>query len=473
LGGDPDELRARYALRISVSLLRDPQYGEVELLERALAGAASLDARLHWALSRRLIGALLAERRIDEALSVYDEASRVVTFPELDREEIERYRLAGSNGQVEQNVETGSLLFRLEADASVTGELLVSPSLRMPVDLDYEAHALSPGSSVKVERREAITPQRWVFRDAAGSVRASGTIWPAADRTVEVEIAIREPSLEPAPAATPVLEPGDGRRRLFVVVLDCGDWRLIQYLRARRELPQIEALLAEGYRAVLESSPAFTGAAMEALVWPTQQPRVSLLGLLQRMGLELGALASVGRNPLGFLAAVLPQRDSLFEVVGAGERVAANLLFSHGGIDAGRHAELQGPNGERRQLEFSHYARPLREDEWEGFSDFDWAPPHRRHLETIAAEFDATREIIENGDTDLLLMRIEALDLVTHVFFRSLLQVDQDDGVNPLLDTYRYIDSRLAEIRAALDARRAASGGPSAAGDETDAGGEL
>jgi hypothetical protein len=222
-------------------------------------------------------------------------------------------------------------------------------------------------------------------------------------------------------------------------------------MRARNELPLLNQLLTHGYRAVLESNPAFTAAAMEALVWPMRGRNVSFLGMLQRMGLEIGGLASVGTNPLGFLSAVLPESASLFETIGSGEHVAANMLFSHGGIDAGHHAQMLGPLGERRNLELSRSSRPLREDEVSRFPGIDMEPKERRRMETIAAEFDSAQQIIDGNEVDLLVLRIEPLDLLTHAFFRDLLGGEQDDGGSPLLAAYRYIDHRLAQIYARID----------------------
>ena len=38
-----------------------------------------------------------------------------------------------------------------------------------------------------------------------------------------------------------------------------------------------------------------------------------------------------------------------------------------------------------------------------------------------------------------------------HAFFGALVEGRQDDGESPLLEAYRYIDSRLAELHAAMD----------------------
>ena len=453
-GADPADLRARYALRMSVSHLRDPDKTAIALLEEALVDQASLqDAHLRWALFRRLIGTLIADARIEDALSLYDGALEFVAFPNLTREEIARATTPANSTDVGSENQRGRLLFRLGAKAQSAGTLLVSPVVDAPPDRDYEAFAIAPGHAVEVERARSYTPARWVFRDEQGRTRGSGMVWPVVGSQVEVEIVLR-PALEPLRdrrITEPALAP-DGRRRLFAIILDCADWRLTQYLRARGELPLLDHLLRHGYRAVLESNPAYTAAAMEALVWPMRGRSVSFFGLVQRMGLELAGLASVGENPLGFLSAILPESESLFERVGAGDRVAANMLFSHGGIDAGRHAQTIGPLGERRKLSLASAVRTLSNEELSRFPGIDMGPRQRRRMETIAAEFDSAAEIIRKGEVDLLVLRIEPLDLLTHAFFRDLLTGGQDDGKSPLLAAYRYIDARLAELYRSMDA---------------------
>ncbi len=451
-GADPIDLRARYALRVSVSHLRDPEKTDIELLEEALVDQAKLrDGHLRWALYRRLIGTLIADARIADALAVYDRAIEYVAFPNLGREEIERAALPELESAEAGGVPEGKLSFALSADANLRGTLLISPDSREPSDRDYEAHPIAPGERVTVERSRSFTPQRWVLRDDAGHTRGSGMVWPHPGHEVGVTVEPRPPTRgRETPIVGPVRE-GDGRQRVFTLVLDCADWRLIQYLRARGELPLLDRLLREGYRAVLLSRPAFTAAAMEALVWPDRGQEVSFVGLIHRMGLEIGGLASVGENPLGFLSSVLPESESLFERLGAGEHVVANMLFSHGGIDAGHHAQMLGPLGRERDLELPRSFRPLREEETARFPGIDMGGRQRRRMETIAAEFDSAEQIIAGGEVDLLVLRIEPLDLLTHAFFRDLLKGGQDDGRSPLLAAYRYIDLRLAGLYEQID----------------------
>jgi hypothetical protein len=451
-GADPIDLRARYALRVSVSHLRDPEKADIELLEEALVNQAQLgDAHLRWALYRRLIGTLIADARIDDALAVYDEAVNHVEFPNLGREEIARAALPELTATGEQEAASGVIEFRLDTDDAWSGSLLVSPDPREAPDAGYEVQTILQGQPVRVERGRAYTPQRWVLEDDQGRTRGSGMVWPQPGQTVTARVSPREPGAVTEPVIAQPGRAADGRRRVFSLILDCADWRLVQYLRARGELPFMDAMLRNGYRAVLESRPAFTAAAMEALVWPERDREVSFLGLLHRMGLEIGGLSSVGRNPFGFLSAVLPSTENLFERLGAGRFVVANMLFSHGGIAAGHHAQTIGPLGEKRELELAGSFRPLRPDELERFPQIDLGPRQRRRMETIASEFDSAVAIVERGEVDLLVLRIEPLDLLTHAFFRDLLRGGQDDGRSPLLEAYRYIDWRLTDVMAAID----------------------
>jgi hypothetical protein len=246
----------------------------------------------------------------------------------------------------------------------------------------------------------------------------------------------------------------DGRRRVALVLLDCGDWRILRYLLARGELPVIASLLHAGHRAVLDSDPPLTAAALEALVWPNRRGDASLLGLVHRMGVELAGLASIGDNPFAKLAWVLPESDDLFSTLGAGDLQAANLLLSHGGIRAGRHGEISGPDGRRRRVPVGRSARDLTPDErgrWPSLADPE-SEQDRFYVRTIAAELDASEALLRAGEVDFAAVRIEPLDILTHAHFGQLVAEGQDDGRGFLYDVYRYLDARLAGVDAALDA---------------------
>jgi len=188
-------------------------------------------------------------------------------------------------------------------------------------------------------------------------------------------------------------------------------------------------------------------------VWPGARGDASLLGLTHRLGVELAGLASVGDNPFAALRFVLPERADLFATIGAGDRVAANLLLAHGGIRAGRHGEVSGPGGARGRVPIGRAARDLDPAERERFPELAAAAGarDRHYLATLAAELDATLELASARAHDLLAVRIEPLDILTHASFAAAADDGQDDGHGLLYSVYRYIDARLGEIDSALD----------------------
>jgi hypothetical protein len=214
----------------------------------------------------------------------------------------------------------------------------------------------------------------------------------------------------------------------------------------------LDTLLSVGFRGVLDSDPPLTAAALEALVWPERRGGATFIGLLHQIGVEVAGLASVGENPFEALSWILPEDEDLFSVLGSKEHSAANLLFSHGGIQAGHNSEITGPNGLRRRLQIATSSRDLDSEErsrWPGLvteSERDAV-----HLRSIAAEFDTAAEIARAGEIDFLALRIESLDILTHSYFAQTVRTGQDDGNRFLYELYRYIDARLGEVHNLLD----------------------
>ena len=330
--------------------------------------------------------------------------------------------------------------------------LLLSPENDAPVDSNFEILAVPASGQVFATRAVGTAPQRWVYRDGRGRVLASGTAHPSAGHTVEIEVSPRLPR-SPGRADLSRL-PGDGHRRVALLLLDCADWRIAQYLRARGELPALDGLIEGGYRAVLDSDPPLTAAALEAMVWPLRDGGDSFVGLVHRMGIELAGLSSIGDNPFAPLAWLMPEERDLFAVLGAGERSVANLLFAHGGIRAGRHGEITGPQGRRRRVALASSARDLDAAErarWPQLAEVT-AERDAVHLRTIAAEFDSAEALWQAGSLDLLVLRIEPLDILTHAHFAAAVRGGQDDGAGLLFEVYRYIDARLEGLNRHLDA---------------------
>jgi hypothetical protein len=450
-GGDAALLEARYALALSLAQLADPEASWVELLERALArGDALADERLRRQLHERVIAHHLAAEDDASALRAFERAqSEGIELFGITREQIERGAALRHVGGDPSAVPEGTLAFALPQGFG-GGTLHVSDNAASEPDGDYSVVEVAGGETVELVRRPAPWPERWVLRDREGRVRASGSVWPRPAARSRVAVALRSPANPPAAVAT-ARRAADGRARVFALVLDCADWRLVQYLRARGELPVLEDLFRRGHRAVLLSDPPLTAAAMESLVWPGRGRVTSVAGVVHQLGVELSGLASIGDNPFGFLAPLLPEAESLFARVGAGPQVAANMLFAHGGVAAGRHAEMVGPRGQRRRVQTARARRPLRPDERRRFEGIDEDPQAAGHVEGIAAQLDAALELANAGEVDLLALRLESLDILTHALFSPLASTRQDDGRSNLLAAYRYIDARIGELDARLD----------------------
>lgn len=449
-GGESNELSARYALTISISGLRDPEHSTLDLLRSAIerADGVASDALVE-AVITRMILTLVVSGRQQDALNAYDIYSQRFELAGLVREELERSR--AHERLAAGGAATGSARFEIPG-APTGARLWLSPGPQAAPDTDYEDVPLAADGTLEVAMEIGPAPLRWVYR-SDGATLASGSVELSAGNPVEVVVQPRAPEPDEA-AHTAQRRAGDGNKRVFLLILDCADWRILQYLRTRGDLPTLDALARRGFRAVLDSDPPLTAAALEALVRPDRSESTSLVGIVHQMGVELAGLASVGENPFDALAWILPDAADLFAAVGAGPHTAANLLFSHGGIEAGRHSEVTGPQGQRRRLPLASSARDLNRAErarWPGLAE----ARHERdavHLRTIAAEFDTAEQIAREREIDFLALRIEGLDILTHSFFGRTVRDGQDDGERFLYEVYRYIDARIGHLLQQLDA---------------------
>ncbi len=448
-GGDPAELRARYALTLSLAGLAEPDHTPIQQLETAFADSDGLDPDLRERLVIRLVLTLVNADRVEQALDVYDRARPDFELAGLSRAELERAAAHRELVRLPHAQRLGTLRFAIP-DPPPGSALALSASA--PVDGEYEVIPVPASGRVVAQRALGTAPLHWVYRDALGRTRASGTVSPIPGEEVDVEVSPGHPrEFLRADLSRPA---GDGRRRVALILLDGADWNLVQYLRARRELPFLDAMIEGGYRAVLESDPPFTAAALEAIVAPGGSSAASFLGLVHQLGVELAGLSGIGENPFAGLDWLLPRRENLFARVGAGELSAANLLFAHGAVRAGRHSQITGPWGRRQTLALASSERDLNSDErrrWPALASLD-AERDRIHLRTIAAEFDNAAAIMREGEVDLLALRIEPLDILTHAHFVEVASDGQDNGRGLLFSVYRYIDARLAEVHSELDA---------------------
>lgn len=465
-GGDPVELRARHALLLSLNQMSglDESGAGVSTLDRLRRVVAERDRIETPGLLRgvylRLIATLVTFGRHEEALEHYDRAlEEVGELESVTREDILRSATRTTLGEEKLASLQGTLRFRID-DARPGDVLFLSPDVDRPVDAPYERLPVPDSGVVRAERGIGTWPQRWALRNRQGRVVGSGAIWPRPEAPVEVAVERRPPS-SPAPRAAspsggsdrpPLDAPGrtgDGRRRVVQVILDCADWRIVQYGRARGEMPFFERAIDRGRRSVLDSQPPLTAVALAKLVFPDKDGVRSLFDLLHGLGAEIQGLNFVGRNPLRPLQWVLPEERQIFETFAHSGLRTVNLLRSHGALQVGRQAQVLGPGDRIRELSGYRSSRPLTAEERELLGE-----PARLDadlLTEMASDFDTLERLARESEIDFVALRVASLDLMTHSRFQTMNRTEQDDGRALLYRTYRYMDRRLAELAAALD----------------------
>ena len=452
-GGNPVEADAQYAVYLSLYGLSDPRgAATLDLLARAMEARSQIDSEdLQKGLFYRYIGTLVVEDRHEEALDQLDRATAEYDdLYGLTREDILLSRTQDLFQDDELAGVDGTLVFDV-ANLRPGDKLLFSPPPSAAVDSDYEVIRAEGSAPVEITRKVGVAPLRWIVEDADGRTAGSGAVWPVPDSVVPIAID-RQVTAPALPDYLPAERSADGRRRVIVAILDCADWRLIQYLRYRRELPVLDALLQIGSRSVLISEPPFTAAAMRAIANPGDQGVSSFLGLLYQLGTEIEGLNFIGVNPFEPLRWVTPAGGDLFTALGGTQLAVVNMLHSYGPIQAGRNAQMIGPFGRLREISGMRGSRSLRPEErqrFPGLLEVDDAG--RGLIEEMAADFDALDTLVAEPDADLVMLRVASLDVFTHSHFAPVVASGQDDGDRPLFWFYRYMDERLGGLFDALD----------------------
>lgn len=448
--GNAAQARATYAYLLSITQQFDPRGRDIlAMLGEAVAAGDRLgDPALLQGVYIRYVAMLAVTGRREEALRRFDEGiARFGSMGHLERADLQRTARPEEGSQDR----AGTALWFEVRGAQPGDRLLLSPDADEPHDAPFRERPLPANGSLRVEARFGTWPLRWVLRDARRAIRGSGAVWPApgsgpAGSTL-VRVERRAPVAAAAGSPSPSRPPA-GRRRLFVVILDCGDWRFLRYGLARNELPTFAVLTSTGTQGVLLSRPAFTAVAVRAIARPGARRVDGVLGVLHQLGAEVAGLNFVGSNPLGGLGRLLPGAADLFDTLGAGDLQTANLLHSYGGLQVGRHGELVGPHGAHGVVGLAA-SRPLRRDELALLPRLE--TDDNRLLAEMAADFDNAVELAVRGEPDLVVLRVASLDLLTHGSFPATAAAGQDDGRPLLFRIYRYMDRRLGEIQRALD----------------------
>lgn len=449
-GVDPDEVMAQRLFVLGREQLRSPRgIDEDEAFERGIAAAQRRGngPNLRF-LFGRAIGKLAISGKADEAIKLLGRARAAGAAPASMTPELLRLSADAAQRETSGRVLVDVRRYALTVQGMTGASLWVAHG-DDPVDAPYRR--VDIGTPFP-----ALVPLRYLVRDPDLAVLHSGRVWPdgSTDGVTTRLIHVGAKAAAAAAASTTptglLSRPADGRARLFTVLLDCGDWRISRLLIERGELPVIARLVSSGTTAVLRSSPAYTAEALDSMVYPSSALRISLLGTFHKMGDELAGLASVGSNPWSTVDQFLPRRPNFFTTLGAGERTAVNLLFTLGGQIAGgpRNGEVSGPSGQRSVRPVGALSRSLSDDEGDRYPLLKG----EIHIGPIAAEFDLLEDEASHGAIDVVVMRIEALDLLTHQYFVEVFDEAAADEALKLHAAYRYIDERLGALASRLDA---------------------
>lgn len=438
-GGNPAYIYLVYGILLSLHHLDDGANSTLEILRGAVRAAPDdapiEDRRLAW--TRLLFGEVNAGNTAQVRALAVEAKTRGV---DLDEDLLAQFEhpLAPPTGPAS--------FATLKLPASAAGGTVALMVFGAEADAPAEIVPVPGDLTVRLPIESPAHPSRWVVRTEGGAILASGV----AAREGDLLVADQAPVPPPAPVALTRAR-ADGHRQVFVIIGDCMDWHFVRYLQARGDLPVITTMEQASVAAVLTSSPAFTGVAMEKIAHPAVVRDVTVALYAYSLGVELQGLESVGVNPLAGLKWALPDSPYLTDIVGAGPLRALNLLFAHGDIRAGRNAEIVGPHGQRTQLSLAA-SRLLTEEE---YAAIDLGAPRSglpvAFLQEMAAEFDAAVQSATTGDVDLLLLRVEQTDLLTHGEFPRLIQPEQDNGRAALYAAYRYVDRRLGDLIRATD----------------------
>jgi hypothetical protein len=444
---------AYHAAMLTRFNIRDKARPLAPFLEAVLAQsealAADLDPSTHEFLFLRLCSGYAINGQPERARACADEARKWFPNISMRDEDLERANMVRSSASA-----VGSIAF----EGVPTGaRLLVSPDSTQPPDTPLVAVRVDDRGRARVLRSTSDRAVHFVLSADSGHILGGGSAWPSADEVVRIDMTTPRKQLgrvaaplggKPAPELS-TRPTRDGRRRVVALLLDGGDWRLVRLGIALQALPTFEHLAQQGRIAVVDSNPPFTGVAIQSIVRPSAGGAVGVMRQLVELGEQVAAFRADHANPIAALSLLAPDTADLFAVLGRGERRAVNLMLSHGNIDAGETFVVHGPRGVSSPVAHKR-RRILRNDEIERYpmlmadADAPW-------MLELPAVFESTLASIEDQSLDFVLAHIDATDRAAHAYLDSLERSGVELVGHFLLELYRYVDERVAEVVRSID----------------------
>lgn len=331
----------------------------------------------------------------------------------------------------------------IEVHSDIEGTILVAPDESAPINQAYERHPIQRGATLTIQRSVSDHPVRFVLRDREDRVRAAAQTWLIPDRTQQLRLQAEAPWTSPSTVTT--RKPADGQTRVVVAVIDSGDWRYLRYGFATGQLPTLASLVDNGVTGVMVSDPPSTAVAMGKLLEPSPLREDTPL-LLRRLASQYSLALGDKSNALDDLR-LFSQSTSptLTDVVGGSKRVL-NMLMGHGAAGP----ELTGPDGvsmvsapSRRRITAEDQLTP---------AFLAASTLYLEQFEAAAAQLDTLISQVKDERADLYLYRYDPTDLLAHNNLPTWSNAGAMKEHSIFFDSYIYLDRRVSELEAALDA---------------------
>ncbi len=306
---------------------------------------------------------------------------------------------------------------------------------------------LASGTAFRFARAPEAMPIWVQLRDDTGASRGSASLLPTPGEDLRLSIT-PEPQ---GPALSPVQEPrpGDGKRRVFAVLLDGGDWRLWRGADLVLGAPFLRYVDHAALRGRLLSSPPQTATAIAKIVRPSTGARASFVEEMFSLGVQTAQVLE-GQNLFAPLSLLLPDRPDVFEALARGGRSSVNLLLKKASIDPGRVDMITRPDLRREPFARPPRFRALRADELALLPNGEIPAEASYDFTEVAGAFDALEAAIRDESLDFAMVHVDGTDTLAHATGNELRHKDTRSPP-ALLSLYRYVDHRLASVLPLID----------------------
>lgn len=390
-------------------------------------------------LAHRLIFSLHAAGRDADALSVQSELRAL--FPRFS-----------FDGTLDDLISVRELSRRRAPPSAIemqlAGDVPLTLALSPPEEQRHLPPVLLPASTAfRLSRAAEVMPLWTELRDDDGASRGGAALLPAPGEDLRTTLRATPPTRVASTLKAP--RPGDGRRRVYAVLLDGGDWRVWRGADLLLGAPFLRHVDRAAVRGRLLSSPPQTATAIAKIVRPSTGAITSFLEDMHALGVQSAQVLD-GDNLFAPLSLLLPDRPDVFEALARGGRSSVNLLLKKASIDPGRVDMITRPDSTRVPFARPPRFRVLRPDELALLPEGKIPADAEYDFTEVAGAFDALEAAIRDPSLDFAMVHVDGTDTLAHTTGNELRRAH---GSTPpaLLSLYRYVDHRLAAVLPQVD----------------------